>query len=239
MKKLGDVVTPVAPCSYPWLNKPDHGRGEFADPDGKFKVQLILDPANNEKDAAWMEKMRGKLEESRLETVEKLEAQGGKGKAKLKTLVEAPFFHPEVDDEGDETGRYIIKLNQKRIIRFTDKKTGEKKVITKTINFIDSAGKEMKNPPNVYGGSTIQVKGPVSTYYAADKNAYGISMKITTVRVVDLVSSGGGDLSAGFDTDEDGYTYDGPDAGFETSDDDFNSEPPSPTDNDYQGAADF
>lgn len=196
MAKIKDAVTPQVIVQYPWLTKAD----VKYDPEGAYQAECILDP-NNPKHAKFMEDVDVWLNQAKVEAEERLGNGAGKMKAKLKTLVEAEFLKPEYDDEGEETGRMTFRVKQKRIIRFKDKKTGEAKAIIKKIVFLDSTGAELVTPPAIFSGAELQIKGQVATYYAADKNKYGISMKIMAVRIVFLPEGSGqtSDMSRGFE----------------------------------------
>lgn len=197
------VVTPRVIAMFPWLTKADT---KF-EPEGLYQSTFILDP-EDPAHAEFIEKVNGMMEAAREAAVDRLSKGDGKAKAKLKTLQQADFFKPEYDDNGDETGRMTFTVRQKRVIRFIDKKTGEKKKVIKNIIFVDSAGNVLKNPPPVYSGSELQVKGPINTYYAADKNAYGLTMKVDVVRIVELAQGSYGDAAAGFDNDGEGFVGD-------------------------------
>lgn len=215
------VVTPRVITVWPWLTKMD----TKYDPEGLFKSDLILDP-EDPAHKEFMDKCEALMRQSEEAARERLSKGDGKAKAKLKTLAQADFFKPEYDDNGDETGRFTFSVKQKHVIRYIDKKTKEKKVVKKFITFVDSAGNVLKNPPPLYSGSEVQVKGPMSIYYAADKNAYGITMKIDAVRIVELAQTGSySDAAEGFDCDGDGFV--GDESNFNEApkvDDDFETE---------------
>ena len=196
MESLGTVVSPKAPCSYPWLNTPDTAFNQ-----NHFKVNIILDPDNNEAHAAFVADLEEKMEASRKDAVKTLEAQGGKGKAKLKKLAAAPVLTPEYDDEGDETGRLIVRFKQAKLVQYKDNKTGEKKTFDATPVFLDVSGKKLKEVPSIFGGSVLQINSPAYTYYAESSVTYGITLKINAVRIVEL-SDGSSNKDYGFGDDD-------------------------------------
>ena len=64
--------------------------------------------------------------------------------------------------------------------------------------FFDASGTPVTDPPNIWGGSQIRIKGAMSSYSHTKK---GISLYINAVQIIKAISGGAGDDS-GFDAVE-------------------------------------
>lgn len=216
-------ITPKGIAGWPKLNVPDEYKGKKS-----YKTNLTL----SAEDAAPMIEMIAKAtEEAHAATVAQLKetiANGKTGDAKAKAkkalaaLVTGVPYADAVDAEGNETGDIVFKF--KANAEFEDKKT--KKIKQIKIPLFDAKGK----PTNaaIWGGSEIRVAYALIPYYVASANTCGVSLRIEGIKVINLVSSGGGYSadSLGFGEEEDGY-----DAGDMTGDESTGScEPADPED---------
>jgi hypothetical protein len=204
--KLGEITTPVGVAVYPHLTKADtkwKAEGEYRSKlkyDSKIGTGLI-DVLQPYADKAF-EEYKTLLEDA------------GK-KAKIKSLTKAALpIKPEVDEEGDETGNYI--LNTKRVASGTSKKSGD--TWYSTITLADSKGKvvgmvsadpaKKKRQPklSIWSGSELRVIGHVMGWYHAKDNEVGISVEIAGVQIKKLVSGGDGNVEFEAMDDEDGWS---------------------------------
>lgn len=173
---------------YPWLNKPDT---KFK-AEGQFKVDLEIDAETAEPLLAQFEDIRA------------AEIAAAKVKLKGKKPKEADLpLVPKLDEEGNETGTYLLKA--KMTASGVSKKTG--KPWSRVVPIFDAKGKPAN--PQIYGGSelilSIEPKG-----WANPKGECSVTCYLEGVQVIKLSKgSGGASASAlGFGAVEDGYSED-------------------------------
>lgn len=111
-------------------------------------------------------------------------------------LNEVSPWQLEVDDEGDETGRYIIKFKQRA--RYVN---GDGELIDRNLTIVDSVGGDASHI-KATSGSKIRVKFTVVPYYTVATKSYGLSKWMTSVQFIDPVIYSGGNE---FDEIDDGY----------------------------------
>ena len=146
-QKFDTHVSPAGIAVYPWLNKPDT---KF-DADGVFSVKLIFDKAATKK----------------ISDVVKPLMNGGKNNP----------IKPELDDQGQKTGNYLVNFKMKAHIR---KKDGDS--FDQTPILSDKLGNRMQQI--IAGGSTLKIKYQAIPY---DGMGGGVSLRMKEVRVLDLV----------------------------------------------------
>jgi hypothetical protein len=173
---------------YPWLNKPDT---KFK-AEGQFKVDLEIDAETAEPLLSQFEDIRA------------AEIAAAKVKLKGKKPKEADLpLVPKLDEEGNETGTYLLKA--KMTASGVSKKTG--KPWSRVVPIFDAKGKPAN--PQIYGGSelilSIEPRG-----WANPKGECSVTCYLEGVQVIKLAKgSGGASASAlGFGAVEDGYTED-------------------------------
>ena len=142
-----DHISPEGVAVYPWLNKPDT---KF-DPDGVFSVKLLFD----------------KTASKEISDVVKPLMNGGKNNP----------IKPELDDQGQKTGNYLVNFKMKAHIR---KKDGDS--FDQTPLLSDKLGNRMQQI--IAGGSTLKIKYQAIPY---DGMGGGVSLRMKEVRVLDLV----------------------------------------------------
>lgn len=195
------LFTPPGVFSFPKLNKPDEKYGgysvkvrippEFAD-ELRPKLQAVADQARVD---------TKEMLEERLENA-KTGAEKGKAKKALADLSvgELPL-RPTYGDDGEEDGGF--EISAKMADSFKDKKTGEPKPMRPDI--VDAEGKQIKNPPQIWGGTVGRVKFYIAPYYVASSGQCGASLKLVAVQIIDLKTGSGGDH--GFGKADGGYVH--------------------------------
>lgn len=189
------LTSPAGVAIFPHLQTPDT---KFKD-EGEYRVRLKLGPENG----AFLDRIRAESERCFEEEKAKLLAGDGKAKAAAKALQLGCPITPEVDEDGNETGSFLVSFKRNAV----QKTRRDGKVVKETdviIPIFDGAGNRI--PPNVevWGGSTIRVSFFVGSYYAAAAKSAGATLKILAVQVIDLVTKGGGKAEDfGFETDGD------------------------------------
>lgn len=192
-KKREQFRAPRGVFVYPRLNEPDT---KFK-VEGEYSVKLALEPDANEDHKKFLDKLEAFYEQSKKEATEELVEKGKGKKTALKIATDGKPWKPEVDDEGEETGRVLVKFAAKAT--GVNKKTG--KPWTFKLPLVDA--KKHPVSKSVWGGSEGNILFEPYGWYTA--LGFGVSLKLKAVQVVKLVSGSGVDVDAAFD-DEDGYT---------------------------------
>lgn len=192
-EKRPKVVTHTSPkgvAVFPWLTKPDT---KFK-PKGEYRVDLKLSAEDAEEVLALVS----------AEHEKNLKAVKADPKMKGKKIKEADLpIKPEVDEEGNETGEYLLRV--KMNAKFDDK---DGKEITVSPAFFDAKGKKIELT-TLWGGSIIRVAYSFVPFYTAIAGA-GVSLRLRGVKVIKLAAGTGGASAEayGFDEEEDGYEAD-------------------------------
>lgn len=186
--------TPRAVFKYCHLNKADTRYKE----EGEYSVTVALDkdlPSTK----TLLKKLDALLSEAAEEGQEKFDSATGQQKAKYKKAkITEPTVNPvcedEVDDEGDPTGRVLLKFKTKA--SFKDKKTGE--MVQKVVKLVDSFGEVIprKKRPLVYGGSEGRVAFTTGAVFIPKEADVYLSLYLNEVQIAKLVS--GGESSSSF-----------------------------------------
>ena len=174
MAKSQTMLSPKGKAVYPRLVTPDTKYHE----QGEYKTGLAVD----EIDAA------GLIEDLR----EIYKNHVGKAAPKAKN----PMFKKEVDEEGEETGRYIFNFKAKNRIT----KAGD--LWDRQPLFFDAKGQRIVDAPNIGGGSELRVFFEI--YLWQNSDGKGVSLQPTKIQVINLVEYSGGDSSP-FE-EEEGFT---------------------------------
>ncbi len=216
MAKKKQPVTPVAPCLYPFLDKPDTRWKE----DGEYKVVLVFDQDD---------KFIAKLEKKALK--EYKEKKASMKPAKAKALEYVSPVKQEVDEDNNETGNVRVSFKSNAI--YKDKKTG--KYHDRKLKMFDSKGTAIVVPNNIGNGSKVAVSfNPVGTVV---KGVFYLSLWMNAVQLSEIVEYNPDGSSYGFDEFEDGYEGTDDDGGavFTTSEADAHGK----TDDDDDDDTDF
>jgi hypothetical protein len=205
------VTTPEGTFIWPKLNEPDF---KFSPDKGQFQCRIRL---TQEEAQPIIDKIDAAAKVAYDDAVAKLEAaieeaKTGADKKKLKDrlvkfeMASKPYTD-DVDDDGDANGNIILNFKMPHKVSWKDKAGKE---VTKLLYpaIFDAAGKLMKSPPAIWGGTKGALAGEIRPF-AAPLMA-GASLRLTGAQVIEL-SSGGGDQDAasmGFGKREGGYEAD-------------------------------
>ena len=156
--------------------------------------------------------------------VEKLEAVRDAEFAKVKeknpklkkVLQTADVGTAELDDEGDETGRTILKFRQKALIEMEN---GDS--FKKTIQLVDARGKRINKPVKIGSGSIGKVSFEPFAYYNAKDKVVGVTLRLAGFQLIKLVefTSAGGPSNEEMGFEDEGDDDDAFDGDAYTSDD--------------------
>lgn len=196
------VVTPKGTAIWPRLNTPDTKYNKA----GVYEVKLAFEEGDAGL-APLQEKVQGLLDAKYDEIVEeqtqKLTEAGKKGLIKkfVDSLEKVSPFKAEEDPEtGDETGRVIVKA--KMTASGISAKTG--KPWTRKPNIFDAKGHQLKNPPQIGGGTEMKLSVELLPYYAANDKTIGVSFRLEAAQIIKLVQFGARDAAGYGFGEEDG-----------------------------------
>ena len=165
-------TTPVGELVYPWLTKPD----TRYDPDGLFQTKLLLP-------FELAQPLIAKLEAVLTDFVQQQDIK------KQNSYGVAPVYEDELDDDGNPTGNVLFKLKMKH--RVTPKEGDSFEQTPVVVHAND--GSAVEQP--VYGGTMARIKGQIAPYAIASSRMFGVSLRLKSVQVHELVTgdgSGGG-----------------------------------------------
>lgn len=208
------VLTPTGTAIFPKLNTPDT---KFK-ANGEFNVKLRL---STEEAQPIIDKYEAEL----AKTFEGIKAElmkgDGKSKAKAKALKLAADkpYKAEFDDEtGDETGNVVFNFKMPhRIVR-----EGKADLLLYP-DIFDSKGKQLKSPPEIWGGSKLKVSAELRPFDMPI--GVGLSLRLQAVQIIELSTRGSRDAS--------GYGFGAEEGGFEAED-----APTFPAGDDSEGSGD-
>lgn len=226
-------MSPLGVAIFPKLNAPDT---KFKDA-GEYQCKLRLSAEDSE---VFIEQIEAQLKAywpiAKAELEDKLaNAKTGKQKAEAKKALEEMKeaekpYKPDYDDDGNETGEYVFNFKSPASW-VKDKGKATEKVMPIKPAIFDAKGKELKNPPEIWGGSKLYVAGTFRPFNMPI--GVGISLRLEGVQIIEL-NQGGGNRSAsgfGFGAQEGGYEGDDLPAKADTrGDDEGGDQRPSPDD---------
>lgn len=185
-------TTPRGIAVFPKLNEPDT---KF-DNDGVYSVTLAFD--SDDEDASALIR---RLESLRDEQFDAFISENPK---KKKVAKPAPVATPELDDDGEETGRILLKFKMKA--SGTSRKTGKRWEMQPAI----FAGKQqLDDPPNIGGGSVLRVSFDTHGAFVESSKQFYLTLRLNAVQIIELRSFGQRSADDyGFDDEEDGYRPD-------------------------------
>jgi hypothetical protein len=163
-------TTPVGELVYPWLTRAD----TRYDPDGVFQTKLLL-PF----DFAPTQELIARLEGVRTAFIQTLDTD------KQASYIPANVYETEKDEEGVETGNVLFRFKLKNHVT---PKEGDTFTQTPVLVFAED-GAAVTAP--IYGGTMARLKGQIVPYTNAASKAVGVTLRLRSVQVHELVSGGG------------------------------------------------
>lgn len=195
-KKYESFITPAGLSKFVAVQRPF----QFKEGGPLYVCDVVI---SKKEAAAFTEKFTKLAEGQRAEAM----ANPKIGKAAKNWKVQLPIS-AELDEEGEETGNFILKAKQKPEIKLKDGTTRKLSVVV-----VDSKKKPVTK--SVGSGSKVRMNVTIAPYYHAGSKAVGVTLRLDAVQVIDLKEYVGRDASAGFAEEEGGYEDDG--EGTETS----------------------
>ena len=184
--KKGIVVTPKGFARYPKLFQPGRDfKTKNGMAKGKYEIGLILE---GEEADALIEFMNNHQDE--------LIAEHKKEKRETLSKGKLPYT-PELDEEGEETGRTIFNFRKKAYNK-------EEKLLSCPY-VIDASRTPINKDVLIYGGSTVKVAFKL-TPYGVELGVASLSGNLVGVQVLELVSGSESLDDCGFE-EEEGFHY--------------------------------
>jgi hypothetical protein len=196
MKKNPRIVTPVGTVMWAAVDKPFTRKGSGDKP--AYSIKILLSKADgdelNKKIAPLVDQAKAQLAKAASE------AKNPKERKAIEASEQTCVLTPYVDDDGDETGEWVLSCKQNAEIA---RKDGT--VSNATIGVFDAANQPMHDA-KVGKGSRVRVSFDPNPYFSPGLKKYGVSGYLVGVKVLEFIPYGGGGsaTAAGFEV-EDGY----------------------------------
>jgi hypothetical protein len=160
------MVTPVGVGKYVFINEP---QTKF-DPNGIYNVSLVMSAEDAQ---PLVDKLEEQVEQARTQAMETCKPQ------KRDSLSLNKPFTKEYDESGVETGNVELKFKMSAKYTTRDGEVRERKPV-----IVDTK----KNPVTevVGSGSKLKVAFNARPYYMPSANAYGVSLFLSAVQVIEL-----------------------------------------------------
>jgi hypothetical protein len=202
--KYPRITTPRGVLVYPHLVEPDT---KFVKPDGEYHTKLALEADSNEATAlvTQLDAILGAYIDQTI-----ADAENPKAAKKLKTSQTAALYEEEVDDEGEETGRWIFKFKLKAKVKTKTKEWDQKP------RLFDGQANPITGDVNPWTGSEGKISAEVFPYYMETTKSFGLSLRCQAVQILKLVAgTGGGNAEGfGFGAEDDSYVTEATGEGF-------------------------
>ena len=169
---LSVITTPVGELVYPRLTSPD----TRYDPDGVYQTKLLLPFENAQELIAELEGIRDAF----IQTLD-IKVQ--------KTYTPKPVYEEELDEDGNATGNVLFKFKLKAKVTKGDGETFTQSPVV-VMAEDGSAVTDL-----VYGGTMARLKAQVAPYTMASSKTAGLTLRVRSCQVHELVT-GGGDAGA-------------------------------------------
>lgn len=184
------LTTPRGVFIYPRLTEADT---KFVKPHGEYHTKFAL-VRDEDETIAFVEKLEESLQEYIDENPDEL------SKAKLKKAGRADLYEEELDDEGEETGRYIFKFKLKAKVTTKTKSWDQKP------RLFDANAQPIEGDINPWTGSEGKCNIELFPYYMESTKQFGLSLRLKGAQILKLVTGGGENANdMGFGAEDGGY----------------------------------
>jgi len=190
------LTTPIGKAGWANLNKPSKTYNNF-------EAQLIYDPEEIAEFEVQIEELIDFVEEE----------LKSKSMKKFKLYSRSSPITDQVDEDGDQTGKRVLKARSPGEFKVKDDDTGET-IIKKARPPIayDAQGKRIKKAPSVWSGSDLALSVEAKPYVHDSSKSYGVTFRIGAYQVINLIQGGMDSMTAeqfGFGMHEGGYSSSG------------------------------
>ena len=178
------MVSPAGIAVWPYLNSPDTKFDNGGA--GEYKVSVKLTEAAAQ---PVIDKLQKILDQYQAEEISQ--------NPKVKQFTPRLPIEEEVDDQGNLTGNWLLKVKQKAQI------TTANGIVDMKVALFDA--KRRPTNAEIGGGSTLKVATTIVPYTMPSNKSVGISLRLNAVQVINLVEGGKDGDGSMFD-EEDGFT---------------------------------
>jgi len=178
------MVSPAGIAVWPYLNSPDTKFDNGGA--GEYKVSVKLTEAAAQ---PVIDKLQKILDQYQAEEISQ--------NPKVKQFTPRLPIEEEVDDQGNLTGNWLLKVKQKAQI------TTANGIVDMKVALFDA--KRRPTNAEIGGGSTLKVATTIVPYTMPSNKAVGISLRLYAVQVINLVEGGSEGDGSMFDV-EDGFS---------------------------------
>lgn len=178
------MVSPAGIAVWPYLNSPDTKFDNGGA--GEYKVSVKLTEAAAQ---PVIDKLQKILDQYQAEEISQ--------NPKVKQFTPRLPIEEEVDDQGNLTGNWLLKVKQKAQI------TTANGIVDMKVALFDA--KRRPTNAEIGGGSTLKVATTIVPYTMPSNKAVGISLRLYAVQVLNLVEGGSEGDGSMFDV-EDGFS---------------------------------
>lgn len=178
------MVSPAGIAVWPYLNSPDTKFDNGGA--GEYKVSVKLTEAAAQ---PVIDKLQKILDQYQAEEISQ--------NPKVKQFTPRLPIEEEVDDQGNLTGNWLLKVKQKAQI------TTANGIVDMKVALFDA--KRRPTNAEIGGGSTLKVATTIIPYTMPSNKAVGISLRLYAVQVLNLVEGGSDSDGSMFDV-EDGFS---------------------------------
>ena len=186
--KIYKGTTPKGTFKYPRLTEPDYGSKDYPDPDGSYKLTLVMSQAQAQKFIDQLQPEFDKAIELGQEAFAKLPVANRKKLGEIKTQ---DFYSEVYDKESEEpTGEIEFKFKCK-----AGGTTKAGKPWSRTVALFDAKGNPAKNIKEIWGGTEGKVSFTTSPYFVAATGTAGLSLRLEAVQILKLVVGGSRDAA--------------------------------------------
>lgn len=206
MARFVRKTTPVGTLVFPHLTAPDNKFNS----DGVYHTRMALTEDQVKDLQAAADAVLEAFIESDPDDI---------GAVKLSKAVTRPVGEEECDQDGNETGRFLVRFK----MNATGK--GSRGVFTRQPALFDAKAQSINfdEAPDIWSGTKARISYELVPYYMASTKSLGVSLRLRGVQIIELATSGtGGGASMGFE-EEEGYVATArkasDDMGFESSED--------------------
>ena len=184
-KQYPSFITPRGVAIFPALNEPDY---KFKKETGEWHARIRVDP-----DAPGLDELKDysqRLMEEAFAAKKEALTKAKKG-ALLKELAMAPNpVKEELDPEtGEPTGKYVLRASVNYHITIKNGPNAGKEFFKKP-DFFDKAGKAVKVPPKMGGGSEFKLSVKPQPYETDGGKTIGVSFELLGVQILKVVEGG-------------------------------------------------
>jgi hypothetical protein len=187
-------TTPKGELKFPNLQKPDRYDESSS---WQYKADIVFDSQEAVQDIV------DKIDEVQDNKLAEAKKNNPKSKSKIKKA--DPPYEQEVDENGEETGRFVLKARQNAYIEGDDGET-----INLKPALFDAKGKPIKKRLNTGTGTVARLNIELAPSYVAGQKSVFVKLRLKAAQIVKYQPVGGGNdpKAFGFAAEDDEEAFD-------------------------------